>query len=113
MNAKVWSVVISIVVTPGHVFLQFVAWSIAPGNTAPSFQPGWFSENAWAIVSFPLLSLTSKTLATIYFWPLMLGHSAIWGLLIGLLSYLLFRKYSIQPHVGVDAVTISGPRGSA
>lgn len=102
MNAKVWSVAISMVVSLGHAFLQFVAWSMAPGNTAPGFQQSWFSENAWDIVSFPLMSLSPKTLATIYIWPFMLGNSTIWGLFIGLLSYfLLFRKYGAPSHAGV------------
>jgi len=66
-----------------HAVLQFYAWATAMRPT---------SRVAWQILSAPAFPVVGEDIATLYFWPVLLLNSAIWGVGGGMLLRLLVKK---------------------
>ena len=62
--------VVGVAVALLHALVQFFSWATA-------MQPAmrWL----WRIISFPAFLMTSEDVSTVYFWPIFLLNSVIWG----------------------------------
>jgi hypothetical protein len=69
------SVVVTVVAVL-HFALEFVAWSIAPGNTAS----GQGMAVPWRLLSFPVFALMPASIASEFFLYLLLINSVVFGL---------------------------------
>ena len=67
-----------------HYFIQFIAWSVAPGNTAIPISNLLFKV-MWPIFSFPLFYIAPARLINHYFEICLFFNSTIWAFLITLL----------------------------
>ena len=70
---------IFICVAVSHFILQFIAWSMAPGNTARDMSHLLVSK-FWPALSFPIFWIFPGGSSNWYFWGLLSLNSAIWGL---------------------------------
>ena len=83
-------IVTMIIIFVLHSTLQFIVWSIAPGNTVFN-QTNPFLSGLWPVLSFPLFYMVSQDWGNLYFWLVFCVNSIIWAMgLTGLVF--LFKK---------------------
>jgi hypothetical protein len=85
-----------IIVAATHFIVQFIAWSYAPGNSAPSIvvHEG-LRRTAWMIVSFPVLWVR-YSLIDQYFWALLILNSVVWAGFFWGITALLSKRSRVQ-----------------
>jgi hypothetical protein len=66
------------VIVVAHIALQFVAWSVVPGNTAT----GRGAVLPWRLLSFPIFAMIPPPIGAEFFFYLLFINSAVFGLAV-------------------------------
>lgn len=74
-----------------HYVAVFAAWSKLPGNSA-STAPGKAAADWWRVLSLPLFPLLGRDLATDHFGVILIANSALWGIGLSAVVWLLFKR---------------------
>jgi len=101
--------VIAIAVTVAHLMIELATWAIwdaapTPGRPYPHPMPAM-----WPVISFPVfplydwLSGGDRNMNHTFEW-LMLCNSTVWGIVAGIATRILFRRFK------VDSQTVPKPR---
>jgi hypothetical protein len=78
---------VGVLVLIAGLLIFFILWAVADGIRPPSW-----AHTGFQIISFPILAIAPKSLATSYFWELAFLNGLCWAALAALLTWAWQRK---------------------
>ena len=82
-----------------HLIGSFVAWALAPGNTATELPLGGLRHLASGVFGFPLIDLLPADFVTRWFELLILLNSALCAAALVWIGFRLFRRHPTGPKL--------------
>ena len=70
-------VFVGLAVFVADLFTFWLVW--AEADAVPTAHPAVWARIAWPIISFPMFSVTTKSIASLYFWELVVLNASLWA----------------------------------